>query len=163
MSTIVNLHKTPATALAQYERLQAALPLAVAEARSSVNGHVMFDFGVCHGADTVTGNNQYDWHLLVYMCEWDLYKGDSRILWRRESDNSLADAVLGQLVGERMTAFDRDDSDDCFILHFTGGYRLNMDPDFYGYDAANDMFMLFEYGQDDCLSFSPKKRFYPAA
>lgn len=163
MSTLVNLHKTPATALAQFQRLQAALPLVVAQARCGLAGHVMIDFGAARGKDAVTGADQYDWHLLVYMCEWDLYKNNSRVLWRRESDNTLADAVLGQLVGERMTAFDRDDTDDCFILHFSGGFSLNIDPDFYGYDAKDDMFMLFEYGRDDCLSFSPKKRFYPAA
>lgn len=154
---------TPARAQDRLKQFQQALPQKVQQARRGVGGFIMLDFGDIRGADAVTDETQFDWHFWVYMCDWDLHKNGSRILWRRESDNALAGAILGQLEGEELMAFQYDEADDCFELHFTGGYCLNIDPDFYGYEATDDLFMLFEYGKADCLSYSPKKRFYQAA
>ena len=154
---------TPARALDRYEAFKAALPQKVAQARRGVGGFITLDLGTVQGRDAITEQAQFDWHFWVYMCDWDLHKNGSRILWRRESDNALAGAVLSQLEGEYLTAFEYDEHDDCFELHFTGGFRLNIDPDFYGFEPADDLFMLFEYGRADCLSYSPEKRFYQAA
>jgi len=152
-----------APAASRFESFKASLPLKVASAQPGFGAFITFDFGGEQTRDGITGEAQYDWHLWVYMCDWDLYKGDSRILWRRESDNSLAGAVLGQLSGESLLAIDRDETDDCFMLKFSGGFRLNIDPDFFDFEAENDLFMLFKYGENDCLSYSPKRRFYHAA
>ncbi|MFC3051606.1 hypothetical protein [Kordiimonas pumila] len=162
MSAILKM-PTPASARAQFEAFRAELPLPVAKARQGVGGYVTLDFGNKRGKDTITGDVQYDWHLWVYMCDWDLYEDNTRLLWRRESNHSLAGSILEQLAGEQLTAIDMDSRDDCFVLRFTGGYSLNIDPDFYDFDASDDMFMLFRYGERHCLSFSPGRRFYPAA
>jgi len=152
-----------APAVSRFASFQDCLPLKVASAQPGRGAFIGLDFGDEQSRDLVTGEVQYDWHLWVYMCDWDLYKGDSRILWRRESNNSLAGAVLGQLKGESLLAIEQDETDDCFILKFSGGFRLNIDPDFFDFEEDNDLFMLFKYGEDDCLSFSPKRSFYRAA
>jgi len=162
MSAVLHI-PTPASAMAEFDSFRKGLPLTVAQARRGIGGYVMFDLGQEQGRDKITCEPQFDWHLWIYMCDWDLYKNENRILWRQESDNALAGAILGQLKGEILTLFEVDETDDCFVLHFTGGFRLHIDPGFHGYDAADDMFMLFRYGKNDCLSFSPKRRFYSAA
>ncbi|MEX0298481.1 MAG: hypothetical protein AB3N28_05385 [Kordiimonas sp.] len=162
MSAILQL-PTPASATHRFEKFRACLPLAVAQARRGFGGHITFDFGNEQGRDAITNEPQFDWHLWVYMCDWDLYKGDSRILWRRESDNALAGAILAQLSGERLLDVEHDAEDDCFVFIFSGGYRLNLDPDFYDYDAGDDLFMLFEHNTHECLSYNPKRHFYQAA
>jgi len=147
----------------RFESFKAQLPLRVASARLGYSGSVTFDFGDAQTRDTITDEPQYDWHLWVYMCDWDLYKDNSRILWRRESDNALAGVVLEQLTGETLISFEYDEADDCFLMVFTGGYQLHMDPDFYGFEPKDDLFMLFRHGESDCLSYSPERRFYRAA
>lgn len=162
MSTIHYLPQAE-PALDRFQSFKAQLPLKVAAARQGAKGFITLDFGKKRGRDQITGEPQYDWHFWIYMCDWDLFKGPSRILWRRESDNHLASNVLAQLKGEQLEALDYDDTDDCFTLKFSGGYELNIDPDFYGFEPADDLFMLFKYGEHDCLSYSPEKRFYRAA
>ncbi len=162
MSTIHHL-PLAAPACRKFEAFQATLPVKVAGACRGINGFITFDFGSQQGRDPVTGAPQFDWHLWIYMCDWDLYKGGSRVLWRRESDNALAGAILGQLVGETLVGFDYDIQDDCFLLRFSGDYQLHLDPDFFGFDPTDDLFMLFKYGEKECLSYSPKRRFYRAA
>ena len=162
MSAIAYL-PTPASALGRFEKFKASLPLVVAQARRGFGGFITLDFGVEQARDAITGEPQFDWHLWVYLCDWDLYKGASRVLWRRESDNALAGAVLSQLVGETLTSVTFDQQDDCFTFEFSGGFRLNLDPDFFDFDAADDLFMLFQHDQRDCLLYSPKRRFYQAA
>jgi len=159
------IHYLPsaAPAIDRFESFKAMLPMRVASARRGFGGFITLDFGNECGRDQVTGERQFDWHLWIYMCDWDLYKGGSRILWRRESDNALAGAILTQLVDETVVGFDLDTDDDCFLLSFSGGYQLHIDPDFYGFEPADDLFMLFKYGEADCLSYSPKRRFYRAA
>jgi hypothetical protein len=147
----------------RFEAFKERLPLRVAAARQGARGYVTLDFGDECGRDTITGEAQYDWHLWVYMCDWDLFKGQSRILWRRESDNALAGAVLGQLAGECLEAIEYDAADDYFLMKFSGGYALHIDPDFYGFEPTDDLFMLFKYGESDCVSYSPERRFYRAA
>ena len=160
-----NLHHMPLSspALSRFESFKASLPLKVAATAQGVGGFITFDFGREQSRDSVTGQAQYDWHLWVYMCDWDLFHDDSRILWRRESNNRLAANILAQLDGESLLAIDRDEVDDCFTLVFSGGFRLHMDPDFFDFEAENDLFMLFRHGEEDCLSYSPKRRFYRAA
>jgi len=162
MSTI---HYLPQAEPAQdrFESFRAALPLKVSAAQQGTRGFVTLDFGQKRGRDQITGEPQYDWHFWIYMCDWDLMKDRSRILWRRECDNRLAGAVLEQLQGEYLEALEYDAADDCFTLSFSGGYKLNIDPDFYGFEPTDDLFMLFKYGEQDCLSYSPEKRFYRAA
>ena len=162
MSVIAYL-PTPALAVDRFEKFKASLPLTVAQARRGFGGFITLDFGEQQAKDAITGEAQFDWHLWIYMCDWDLHKGDTRILWRRESDNALAGALLSQLVGETLTNISYDRQDDCFTLEFSGDFVLNIDPDFFDFDAADDLFMLFKHGQSDCLSYSPKRRFYQAA
>ena len=107
MSVIVHL-PTPASALDRFDKFKACLPVTVAQARRGFGGFITLDFGEKQSRDTITGEAQFDWHLWVYMCDWDLYKGDVRLLWRRESDNALAGAVLSQLVGETLAAISYD-------------------------------------------------------
>lgn len=162
MTAVVHLHALR-SGVERFEEFKAALPLKVVQARRGFGGFITLDLGVERGADAVTGQPQYDWHLWVYMCDWDLHKGQSRILWRRESDNALAGAVLELLNGESLTDIEFDEADDCFVFHFSGGYRLHLDPDFYDYDGDDDLFMLFRYGERDALNYSPRRRFYRAA
>lgn len=162
MNAILQL-PTPASARHRFEKFRSSLPLSVAQARRGFGGYIMFDFGTEQSRDAITNEPQFDWHLWVYMCDWDLFKGESRILWRRESDNALAGAILGQLADESLLDIEHDSQDDCFVFVFSGGYRLNLDPDFYDYDAGDDLFMLFEHNKHDCLSYSPGKHFYQAA
>lgn len=160
-----DIHYLPvaSSAINRFEDFQAQLPLKVATACHGPAGFITLNLGVEHLRDALTGDRQFDWHLWVYMCDWDFYKGKSRILWRRESDNALAGAILAQLEGERLTSFDYDKADDCFLMHFTGGFQLHLDPDFYGFEPKDDIFMLFKHGEKDCLSYSPERRFYRAA
>lgn len=162
MSAVVYLPRI-GSALDKFEEFRSALPLKVVSARRGFGGYVTLDLGDEKGRDAITGQPQYDWHLWVYMCDWDLYKADSRVLWRRESDNALAGAVLEMLNGEMLTAVDHDTADDCFVFSFSGGYRLHLDPDFFDYDGEDDMFMLFRHGDRDALNFAPGKSFYRAA
>lgn len=159
------IHYLPTAALAagRFENFRAQLPLKVASARRGFGGFITLDFGGERARDQVTAEPQFDWHFWVYMCDWDLFKNDSRLLWRRESDNALAGAILSQLQGEALTAFDYDEVDDCFLMHFTGGYQLHLDPDFFGFEPTDDLFMLFKFGEPECLSYSPERRFYQAA
>jgi len=150
-------------AISWFEDFQQHLPLKVASAKHGSAGYITIDLGETHATDKLTGEQQFDWHLWVYMCDWDFYKDESRILWRRESNNALAGAILAQLQGEKLLAFDYDEADDCFLMHFSGGFQLHLDPDFYGFEPADDIFMLFKYGEKKCLSYSPKRRFYRAA
>lgn len=162
MTAVVHLGAfAPATD--RFEHFKSMLPLRVAHARRGFGGFITIDLGNTMGTDTITQEPQFEWHLWVYMCDWDLYKGQSRILWRRESDNALAGAVLELLNGEWLEAVEHDADDDCFVFHFSGGYRLNLDPDFFDYDGDDDLFMLFRYGDRDALNYSPRKRFYRAA
>jgi len=154
---------TPAFALARFEEFKASLPLPVAMARQGFGGHIMVDLGTQQSRDAITNEPQFNWHLWVYMCDWDLYKGNSRILWRRESNNALAGAVLAQLTGETLVQLKYDEQDACFTFVFSGGFSLNLDPDFYDFDIEDDLFMLFQHNAKDCLSYSPKRRFYQAA
>lgn len=154
---------TAAPAESRFESFRALLPLKVAVARRGFGGFITFDFGAERAKDQVTGEPQFDWHLWIYMCDWDLYKGNTRVLWRRESDNALAGAVLEQLDGETLEAFEFDAADDCFLMRFSGGFKLHIDPDFYGFEPTDDLFMLFKHGEGDCLSYSPERRFYRAA
>ncbi len=154
---------TPARALDRFKSFEAVLPIQVAQARRGFGGFITLDLGSARAADAVTNEAQFEWHLWVYMCDWDLHKNGVRILWRRESDNALAGAILKQLEGEMLESIKYDEADDCFELSFSGGYHLNIDPDFYGFSGEDDLFMLFEHGQPDCLSYSPEKRFYQAA
>lgn len=162
MSAVIymNAMKTGAD---RFEEFKAQLPLKVTRARRGLGGYVTLDFGAQCGKDAITHEPQFEWHLWVYMCDWDLKKGDARILWRRESDNSLAGAVLEMLKGETLNAIDYDANDDCFTFRFSGGYSLHLDPDFYDYDGDDDLFMLFHYGDPDALNYSPRRRFYRAA
>ncbi len=162
MSAVVYL-PGPASGTDRFEEFKASLPLKVVRSRRGFGGYITFDLGAERGRDVITAEPQYDWHLWVYMCDWDLYKADSRILWRRESDNALAGAVLEMLNGEMLTDIEFDEKDDCFVFRFTGGFKLNLDPDFFDYDGDDDLFMLFRYGDRDALNFSPRKRFYRAA
>jgi hypothetical protein len=162
MSTVLHL-STAVSAVSRFESFQAQLPLPVASAERGHSGFITFDFGEQQSRDRITNAPQFDWHLWVYMCDWDLYKGQSRLLWRRESDNALAGAILGQLVGETLLGFDYDEGDDCFLMRFSGGFSLHLDPDFFGFDPTDDIFMLFRHGEADCLSYSPDRRFYRAA
>lgn len=146
-----------------FESFQRQLPLKVANAGHSSAGYVTLDLGEQHATDALTGDRQFDWHLWVYMCDWDFYKNENRILWRRESNNALAGAILAQLEGEALLAFEYDRTDDCFLMRFSGGFQLHLDPDFYGFEPSDDIFMLFKYAEKDCLSYSPKRRFYRAA
>jgi len=159
------IHYLPskAPAINRFEEFQAQLPLKVARACHGPAGFITLDLGSEHPRDSVTGNHQFDWHLWVYMCDWDFYKGKSRILWRRESDNALAGAILAQLEGETLLGFEYDEADDCFLMRFSGDFQLHLDPDFYGFEPSDDIFMLFKYGEKECLSYSPKRRFYRAA
>ncbi len=154
---------TPARALDHFESFTSKLPVKVSRARRGFGGFITLDLGNELERDAITHEPQFDWHLWVYMCDWDLHKADSRILWRRESDNALAGAVLSQLEGEMLTSIIYDSVDDCFELNFTNGFKLNIDPDFYGFSPDDDLFMLFEHGKNECLSYSPEKRFYQAA
>jgi len=147
----------------KFKDFKAALPLKVVQARRGIGGYITLDLGDQQGFDAITRQPQFDWHLWVYMCDWDLYKVDSRILWRRESDNALAGAVLEMLNGEMLETVEHDEKDDCFVFGFSGGYRLHLDPDFFDYDGDDDMFMLFKFGERDALNYSPGKRFYRAA
>ncbi|MBO6505161.1 MAG: hypothetical protein JJ850_10420 [Kordiimonadaceae bacterium] len=162
MSAVVYLPGA-APGIDRFEEFRAALPLRVSRARRGFGGYITFDLGAEQGRDAITQEAQFEWHLWVYMCDWDLYKADSRILWRRESDNALAGAVLEMLNGETLTGIEHDETDDCFEFHFSGGFRLHMDPDFYDYDGDDDLFMLFRFGERDALNYSPRKRFYRAA
>ena len=162
MSAIVYMNALK-TGTDRFEEFKAMLPLPVTRARRGIGGYVTIDFGDQCGVDTMTGEPQYEWHLWVYMCDWDLKKGDARILWRRESDNALAGAVLQTLNGEPLQAVDYDSKDDCFAFRFSGGYSLHVDPDFFDYDGEDDLFMLFHAGDDYALNYSPRRRFYRAA
>lgn len=162
MSAVVYLPGA-ASGAEKFKDFKACLPLKVARARRGFGGYISFDLGEERGRDAITAEPQYDWHLWVYMCDWDLYKSDSRILWRRESDNALAGAVLEMLNGEMLTDVEIDETDDCFVFTFSGGFRLHLDPDFFDYDGDDDLFMLFRYGDRDALNYSPRKRFYRAA
>ncbi|TNE60886.1 MAG: hypothetical protein EP335_17770 [Alphaproteobacteria bacterium] len=155
---------TPAiTGLERFEAFKAALPLPVTRARRGFGGFITLDLGMPMDPDAVTGEPQWQWHLWIYTCDWDLKRGGERLLWRRESDTAHANLVLERLQGESLTAIDFAEADDCFIFRFTGGYNLHVDPNFYGYDAEDDMFMLFKHGERDVLSYSPDRRFYKAA
>ncbi len=147
----------------RYNSFRESLPLKVARARRGFGGFITLDLGQPRADDAVTGEPQWEWHLWVYSCDWDLYLDQSRLLWRRESDNARANHILNKLEGETLTSIAYDEADDCFELAFTGGFALNIDPDFYGFDAEADLFMLFKHGERDVLSYSPKRRFYKAA
>lgn len=147
----------------RYNSFRESLPLKVARARRGFGGFITLDLGQPRADDAVTGEPQWEWHLWVYSCDWDLYLDQSRLLWRRESDNARANHILSKLEGETLTGISHDKADDCFELAFTGGFALNIDPDFYGFDADADLFMLFKHGERDVLSYSPKRRFYKAA
>lgn len=161
MTAVVYLN-TRRSGADRFAEFRQALPLKVARARRGFGGYITLDLGGESGRDTITHEPQHEWHLWVYMCDWDLNKGDKRILWRRESDNSLAGAVLELLNGEFLEAVDFDEKDDCFVFRFSGDYRLHLDPDFYDYDGDDDLFMLFRYGDPDALNFAPNRRFYRA-
>lgn len=161
--TAVVINAVFPSGLDRFEQFQSCLPLKVARARRGFGGYISLDFGEEQDKDTVTNEPQFEWHLWIYMCDWDLYKGKSRILWRRESDNALAGSVLQMLEGESLTAVDYDQADDCFAFRFSGGFKLHIDPDFYDYDMEDDLFMLFKSGDRDALNYSPRRRFYRAA
>lgn len=161
--TAVVINSVFASGKDRFEQFRTCLPLKVARARRGFGGYISLDMGDADGKDAITGEQQFEWHFWIYMCDWDLHKGQSRILWRRESDNALAGSVLQLLDGEDLIAIDHDDGDDCFVLKFTGGFRLHIDPDFFDYDGDDDMFMLFKNGEQDALNYSPRRRFYRAA
>ena len=154
---------TPALAQDKFEDFRSLLPLTVSQARRGFGGYITFDFGEEQAKDAITNEAQYDWHLWIYMCDWELFKGDQRILWTAESDNALAGAVVSQLTGESLLEVEYDEDDDCFLFHFTGGYKLGLNPNFHHYNGADDLFMLFKHGARRCLSYNPEQQFYEAA
>ncbi|MBL4790022.1 MAG: hypothetical protein JKY60_13610 [Kordiimonadaceae bacterium] len=162
MSTIHYL-PTAVPACNRFDNFKASLPIKVSAAKQGIDGFVTLDFGASQAQDPVTGDAQFDWHLWVYMCDWELYQDSKRLLWRRESDPVRAAETLSQLAGKLLLAVDHDESDDCFIWRFEGGFRLHIDPDFYGYEPDSDLFMLFKHGEGDCISYNPRRHFYRAA
>lgn len=162
MTAIVNI-RPDETGEERFTEFRESLPLKIARARRGFGGFITLDMGEPRGMDAVTGDQQWQWHLWIYSCDWDLYLDGARLLWRRESDESRATHILSKLAGEELISIDHDEEDDCFLFTFSGGFRLHVDPDFYGYDAEDDLFMLFKHGERDVLSYSPRKRFYKAA
>lgn len=162
MSALVNI-RPGETGDERFASFREALPLKVARARRGFGGFITLDLGQSCADDAVTGEPHWEWHLWVYSCDWDLYLDDARLLWRRESDNARATHILSKLEGETLMAVEYAEADDCFLLTFTGGFQLHIDPDFYGFDGDADLFMLFKHGERDVLSYSPKRRFYKAA
>lgn len=162
MTAIVNI-RPDETGTERFSGFRESLPLKIARARRGFGGFITLDLGDPREKDAVTGEDQWQWHLWIYSCDWDLYLDGARLLWRRESDNARANHILSKLEGESLTSIEHDEADDCFLFTFTGGFRLHVDPDFYGYDVEDDLFMLFKHGEREVLSYSPKRRFYKAA
>ena len=162
MSALFNI-RPGETGEERFSNFREALPLKIARARRGFGGFITLDMGDPRAVDAVTGEDQWEWHLWVYSCDWDLYLDGARLLWRRESDTARANHILEKLEGEILMSVEHDEADDCFLLSFTGGFTLNIDPDFYGFDGEADLFMLFKHGERDVLSYSPKRRFYKAA
>ena len=162
MTAILNL-RPGETGTASFGAFRASLPLRVARARRGFGGFITLDLGEPGDADVVTGEPQWAWHLWIYSCDWDLFLDAARLLWRRESDSARANHIIGKLAGEALIAVGHSAADDCFQFEFSGGFVLNVDPDFFGFDVEDDLFMLFKHGERDVLSYSPKLRFYKVA
>ncbi len=162
MTAVFKFHPAE-TGLERFAAFKAVLPLNVTRARRGFGGFITLDMGAPMAPDPVTGEAQWQWHLWIYVCDWDLHHGRERLLWRRESDGARSNAVLERLQGEKLIGIEHAPEDDCFLFKFSGGYTLNIAPDFFDYDADEDLFMLFKHGERDVLSYSPRQHFYKAA
>jgi hypothetical protein len=99
--------------------------------------------------------------LWIYLCNWDILKGDDLILSSSENDDKKVSNTIIKLKGSFLISiFEYNDDGDVVInVKFENGWNIELYSD-TNYDPDDDFFMFYSPNNKEVVSYSSKKHFY---
>ena len=101
-----------------------------------------------------------DFMLWVYLVDWEIYEEGTRLLDCDVIDEKSYYEVLQKFNGIKLVRVDIDVDESSIQFVFEGNMLIILEADLESYTSEDELFMLFDYGQDTVVSFSPDRGIY---